>query len=201
MFHLTGRGIPRKNIGIALARAIMLIDNRIVEPFLSYGKSYINDTFNTPWITGDDILTLNFHKSSEKLLDELFSENEIINQINLHLNSWGTVKRNQLKHFKPSIVLEIESPFKFDGTIFLKQRSVKYITRKTGENQYTFDIPKDSLKKKVIGSFAWKISEEGCFIRMQPLEKFNLEEFIENSFILPSPKHRFRVKVISKIEM
>jgi hypothetical protein len=190
---LARRGIPRKNTGIALARAIMLSDKRLIVPFLSYGNSYVNDTFQTPWIFGDDFISLNFHKSSQSLLEELCGQKEFIDMVNSNLGSWGTVKEANNNSDKKT-QLFFESPFKFEGTAYFKKFSLKHITRKTGENQYNYEFTKDVLKKKIIGGCTCLTTESSSQVSVQPLEKFNFYEFTNTAFVLPDLLESARIK-------
>jgi hypothetical protein len=190
---LIRRGIPRKNTGIALARAMMLSDRRLVVPFLSYGGSYVNDTFETPWIFGDDIISLNFHKSSQNLLDELCCQKEFIDAVNSKLGSWGAIKEVDNGRDR-KIQLFFESPFMFDGAAYFKKFSIKNVTRKTAEGQYNFEITRDALKKKILGECTSVITESGCQVSVHALEKFNFYEFMANAFVLPDPMEKARIK-------
>lgn len=190
---LARRGIPRKNTGIALARAMMLSDKRLVVPFLSYGGSYVNKTFETPWIFGDDIITLNFHKSSQGLLDELCGQKVFIDMVNENLGSWGAIKEVD-KGGDRKNQLFFESPYKFDGAEYFKKLSIKNVTRKTGEGQYNFEITKDALKKKILGECTSEMTESGSLVRVLALEKFNFYEFVTTAFVLPDPLENARIK-------
>jgi radical SAM superfamily enzyme YgiQ (UPF0313 family) len=187
------RGIPRKNTGIALARAMMLSDKRLVVSFLSYGGSYVNNTFETPWIYGDDIISLNFHKSSQSLLDELCGHKEFIDAVNCNLGSWGAIKEVD-KGCDRKTQLLFESPYVFDGAAYFKKFSIKNVTRKTEAGQYNFEITKDALKKKILGECSSELVESGYLVRVLALEKFNFYEFVANAFILSDPLENARIK-------
>ncbi len=192
------RGIPRKNIGIALARAIMLSEEKLVEPFLSFGESFIDKKFESDWIYGDDILTLRFHKSALDVINKRFGEIDFIEKINKHLEHWGKVE-NIVQNIGSSIALVVESPYKFDGNAFFKKYSIKYVNRKSAENTYRMEFTKDSLKKKIMGNTVLQLQNDGCILTLTPLEKFDLQDFLKNAFVLPSPQHRIRLKVRSEI--
>lgn len=186
------RGIPRKNTGIALARAMMLGDKRLVVPFLSYGGSFVFNKFETSWIFGDDIISLNFHKSSQSLLDELCGQKEFIDAVNSKLGSWGAVKEVDNGSDRKTQLL-FESPYVFDGSAYFKKFSIKNVTRKTAEGQYNFEITKDALKKKILGECTSVMTESGYQVSVQALEKFNFYEFVTNAFVLSDPLENARI--------
>jgi len=188
------RGIPRKNTGIALARALMLTDNRLVTPFHSYKGSFIGDTFENPWITGDDCIRLDFHHSAQALLDELLGDQSFIDRVNAVFGSAGTIKGigDFAEH---AVTLTFESQYALDIPAFLNKYSVKYTTRKTGDTRYTYELTKDGVKKKVVTSCSSLKTErgwEGCIV---PSEKFDCNEFITTAFAVNDPQERVRITI------
>jgi radical SAM superfamily enzyme YgiQ (UPF0313 family) len=193
------RGIPRKSIGIAIARAIMLSYPQLTVPFHKYESSFVNSHYFTDWIHGDDIITLSFLTSSKENFDSIVNQENFIDTINSRLDGWCMVKGLHSDDVK-SLQMQIESEYPFDISPYFKLTGLKYTARKGGENQYICDFTKESLKKKVIDYCAYTKSETGATVLITPRPKFVFNEFLSCSFDVPTEAHYSRIsaKIVIK---
>lgn len=197
---LSSRGIPRKNTGIALARAIMLSEPRLIDPFHSYRGSLVNNTFDNPWIYGSDVISLDFHKSSESLLCELLHEQQFIDKVNSVFAKWGKIIQITEDNSCRCRKLLFESEYPFDENSYFRKHSIKYTKRKIGDNSHSLDIIRESLKKKIIASCV--ILKHGNYetVTIEPLEKFFFNEFLSSAFKADNPAFKSRILVKCIIE-
>lgn len=194
----SSRGIPRKNTGIALARAMMLSDPRLIDPFHSYKSSLVNDTYENPWICGDDIISLDFHKSSRPLLDELLGDQLFIDKVNEKFTNWGKITGIAEDGLKCTEVV-FDSLYPFDENGYFNKLSIKYTKRKVADNKHSYDLTKEALKKKIISSCTTTKNDNGVLVAIEPLEKFNCREFLSTAFVVTDPQERFRIGIRSVI--
>lgn len=186
----SGRGILRKYIGIALARALMKADSSLAPHFRRYGSSFWEiDKYKPAWITGDDIITLIWAGEGLDELKNKLKDDKFIDSVNRYFGNWGSFKGMAQKS---CFTIHVDSPYEFNGSGYFNERSLKYTLYKSGGNSYKLKFSERSLKKDIIldcvytlnkidsGEKAYKISMD-----IKPGRKFNPEEFAQKSFSYP----------------
>jgi radical SAM superfamily enzyme YgiQ (UPF0313 family) len=188
------RGVPRKAAGVALARACMLADERLVEAYRGFGGSLVFTTFATNWIVGDDELTLLWDGAHRGLVRALAKEAAFIRKVNDELAGWGFLE-GCAQDAPPEIgAIDFSSPFQFDPAVFCKNRALKYTQVRAGENGYRYEMSKESLKKKIVVACSTERQADGsATVSVVPGPKFKPEEFAQTAFKLPTPQEWVRI--------
>jgi radical SAM superfamily enzyme YgiQ (UPF0313 family) len=191
------RGIPRKYIGLALARAAMIANESLTPYFHSYASSFWeSDGLKPAWTTGDDILKLLFDKNAIPIIEKSMKETAFINKINQNLERWAILK-NTSTPSKPYFKILIESQYKFNETTYFKNRGLKYTLIKKEENLYCMEFTKDSIKKGIISQLLYKTKKQDPYsttIEITSGQKFIPEEFIKESFDYPQKNDWIKIK-------
>jgi radical SAM superfamily enzyme YgiQ (UPF0313 family) len=193
------RGLPKKVAGSALARALMLADDSLVKAYKGYTGSYSEEFSEWPWVQGDDIVTLKFNPESVSFFEQLTDRNSFFKKVNNLLGGFLTVKDLCDKTKEKSVVLNFESPFRFDPSSFLKAKSLKYTGKRCGEKTYQCEFSADALKKNIINQLQYISTSEGSNCTVIPGKKFNLQEFLSVSFLTPSENSLVRIRIRQKI--
>ena len=189
------RGLPKKVAGSALARALMLADDSLIKGYKGYTGSYSEDSSGWYWVHGDDIITLKFNPESAFFFQQLTDGSSLFKNVNDLLGGFLTVKDLCDKSKEKKVVLAFESPFRFDPSPFLKEKSLKYTGKKCGEKSYQCDFSADALKKNIINQLQYTSTNEGSNCTVIPGRKFNMQEFLSMSFQIPSENFLVRIKI------
>jgi radical SAM superfamily enzyme YgiQ (UPF0313 family) len=182
-------GLPRKALGIALARALMLQDGRLGPSYLGYLGSFWDHEDAPVWISGTEQLKLAFASNALPLIKEITSNPEALAAINGKLGGWGECE-GLAERVMDTGELLISSKLKFDEKDYFRKRGLKYtIVKKSGA--YVFELTPVSLKKGYIRSFSFEKTSSGIVnIALISGAKFDIEEFIQESFAISSPSMR-----------
>jgi radical SAM superfamily enzyme YgiQ (UPF0313 family) len=194
------RGLPRKAIGTALARALMLADPRFTDAFRRFKGSYWEDHSSSVWMTGDDVITLVFRGKVMADLTRLFENPEMMKKANMELKSWGRV--NGLADREPEDVsVLIRSPYPFDGNRYLKDGRLNHVLKKTGERAYRYEFTREALRKKLIKSMSVEAPAGGVItLRLTVGAKFDPAVFAKTAFRLPHPSDWVRIEMESTMK-
>lgn len=201
-----GRGLLRKYLGIALARALMLADDSLTPYFRSYVRSHFSGEKIKPvWVIGADILVLSWDKKALPILEKNFSEPAFIALANKHLGKWAELKK-MADEQTPLFKLRFDSPYEFNGADYFKKRGIKYTLYKEKPFSYSLKFTNDSLKKKIIAACSYTVNENLCAVNsfkislgITPGMKFDAEEFIREAFTYPKKNDWVRILVTSSI--
>jgi len=198
------RGIPRKYIGLALAKALMTSNESLTAYFRSYISSFWEtDSSKLFWTTGDDILKLSFDKEAIPIIEKLMNDKTSIMQINKNLQPWGTLKNISIPA-KPLFKISVESQYKFNEANYFKNRGLKYTLIKQEKNIYRMEFTKDSIKKGIILHLLYKTTSQDPYkiiIEILAGQKFIPEEFIKESFAYPEKTDWVKIKNIATIHI
>jgi radical SAM superfamily enzyme YgiQ (UPF0313 family) len=192
------RGLPRANLGIALARAIMIAVPHAAVPYAGYSRSFWSAADSSCWTTGRDIITLVWQARGVNLVEQAMLDPANLSRINEFLGTWGTFVRmwdgGALKW-----TLAFKSPFPFEPKSYFAKKGLPYTLRKTGEGNYSFDFSPKALKKKLIGALTYSCTKEGgSEISASVFDKFDPEEFVKNVFAFASENDWVRVNVTAR---
>lgn len=168
-------GIPAEMTGIALARALMLTNKNLTPFYHGFKASFLDSDNKGVWITGDDIISLQWENQAEKILIEKLNDKEFINQVNIYLlPEWGKIKRIT-KEIPQKYTITIIGKIQNNLQEYLSQNHLKYTQRKNQDGGYIYELTKDSLKKDIL-HFLESNAES---ITMVAGKKFNLSLFIK----------------------
>jgi radical SAM superfamily enzyme YgiQ (UPF0313 family) len=189
------RGVPRKAVGAALARALMKAVPDYVEWYRGFKGSFWQQDEHPTWVTGDDGISLFWLGAGIGRLRADLNTPLFLDKVNFHMEGWARLLG--LSEGKiPDIVLKVTSPFEFRGEDYLKSRGMKYTSRKLGEGSYRFDFTADSIKKKYLNHLTLKKERDGeWLLSLTPGERFNPTDFTKEAFLLPSPSDFVRIRV------
>jgi radical SAM superfamily enzyme YgiQ (UPF0313 family) len=172
------RGIVRNNAGVAIGRAMMLADERLIVPYHGYESSFVQTRFENSWIFGDDIIGIRFHKSAKTLLDQLCCDSAFIDKVNMILDNRYIVSGLASMDTIETVV-HISSHNMLDPSAYINKHSIKHTMRKPSENESLFELTKDGLKKKIIASCSsLKVSSVNT-VSVNPLDKFVFNDFFK----------------------
>jgi hypothetical protein len=190
------RGAPRRLRGTALARGLMLADERLAPGYWGGAASFSADTLGTDWAVGDDIVTLLWQPDAVPLIRGLAADPAWRAKLNALLDGWLIV--HGLAGAGPASVRSVAftSPFLFDPGRYCAGKSLKYTLRKTGPGGSTCEFSKESLRKKVLASCIAERSADGrTTVTVEPGTKFDAEEFARLSFAMQNEEEWVRTGI------
>ncbi|MBI3556703.1 MAG: hypothetical protein HY074_10610 [Deltaproteobacteria bacterium] len=194
---VAARGVPRRMIGVALARALMLTDRRLAPHYRGYVGTFWADADREVWVTGDDVVTLTFNGEARARVEALVSHPGTLAAINAQLGQWAELKGMAVDDWRPS-TLVLESPYELRADRYLKPRGLKHVLRKQNDGAYLSELIPQSAKKGFLKSVTAKRTAEGgtvCTIELGP--KFQSREFATEAFALPRSGDWVRVSMRS----
>ncbi len=191
------RGLPRKAVGTALARAFMLSEPGFVPAFRRFQKSLWEERTAAPWITGDDLITLVFRGDLVLNLIPCLDDVCFKRKVNESFKPWG--KFNGFMQATPEAVeILVESSFPFDGSAYLKSERLNHILRKENENRYQYELTRDARRKNIICEMtSQNKKDQSCEIRLVAGPKFDPSIFAKRAFVLPQPSDWVRIRMHS----
>lgn len=193
------RGITRKYVGHVLAKGMMSADERLIPYFRRYVSSFWGkDSDRQAWLTGDDIITLSWSAQALPILDERIKEKAFLDAVNYAVSGWGELYFLSQETI-PEFVLNFVSPFKFDVSMYFKEKGLKYTLYKDTPGSHRYVLTKESLKKGIIASLEAEMpgNVKMLTINLSPGPKFDPEEFTRKVFITANNNDWVRVHVTS----
>ncbi|MBX7143137.1 MAG: hypothetical protein K1X79_01675 [Oligoflexia bacterium] len=182
------RGVPRKMLAVALARALMLADGDLVAGYQGFQSSRFDCGEEENWIIGSDVLTLLWRRDNLEMLVDRLSNPAFISSVNGLLANWGTLLGIAPDKWEPTSIC-ISSTAEPRCDAFLKARGLKATFRRIGETGSVYEFSKDSIKKGICSSI--KISRGTTFYTdVTPGKKFSPQEFLRECFSAPG-KHEW----------
>lgn len=189
-------GIARKSVASVIASALMKYDNRLTKGYAGFTRSLHDEYEELSWINGDDILHFKWKESDCRIIHEHLDDQNIIEKINNFIpEGWGEIL--SINNTTPEkYFLEITSPYEFNGQEFFNQNHLKYNLRKISENNYSYDLTKESLKKKeILELVSSKISDTEHHIKMVCGPRFNYRNILEKGFKITKKESWAHIKV------
>lgn len=189
------RGLGRGYVAAVLASALMKADERLVETYWGFKDSFAGGRGES-WITGDEIITLQFRRAGADLLLARLSEAQFILDVNKISSGWLTLSPGSAS--APQLSLIMDSEYVFSGDKYLLGLGLKFsILKKDGSVFY--QLSKDSLKKRFIRSLSVQQRGSGCTVWLNPDSKLDVQDFFRNAFLLPYPEAWVRIKIRCEI--
>lgn len=204
------RGLPRKYLGLALARALMQADNKLTEYFRFFHDSYVvnnwcnkdrslNDLRLKPvYIYGYDIFSLVWLKEAIPLLDKQLNQESFFNLVNLKFSPWGKLIASEVSN-NSEVKIKFTSPYEFSSRDYFKKRGLSHQLTKLDRDCYRLDFTKSAIKENIIKDLSFFRSptnkDQLISLSLSPSKKFNIEDFVKESFVYPSKNDWLRVMV------
>jgi len=96
-------------------------------------------------------------------------------------------------------VLHISSEYQLDPSAYINKHSIKHTMRKPSDNETSFELTKEGLKKKIIASCSsLKVSSLNTVI-VKPLEKFGFNDFLNSIVKVENENELFRADITVQI--
>jgi radical SAM superfamily enzyme YgiQ (UPF0313 family) len=190
------RGIPRVNIGAAIARAFMKIQPQLVPLYWKYAGSLLENRYETPWISGSDVITLLFGSDAQKLIE---GDERIITSVNEELHGWCTIVKLWNDGLPLKYSFTFESPFNQTLSEYCRILQLKHTLVKKSVGVYDYAFVPQAIKKNVIASLK-SIEENGqTTVLLEPGLKFNMGSFLSTAFNIPEEQDKVRVQIHAAI--
>lgn len=193
-------GLPHRMRNVALARAFMLADARLVEGYRGFRPSPLFNGREQDWVIGDDVLVLVWAPKAAATISGLINDAVFIEKVSGLLAGWetlagpGSPDRNKVEK------IIFRSPFRFDPSVYGKNRSLKFTAGKTAPAAVSYALSKDSLKKKIFSACtAEEAPGSQWIVSVIPATKFLPEEFAQTAFRLPSENEWVRIGMSAEL--
>jgi radical SAM superfamily enzyme YgiQ (UPF0313 family) len=186
------RGLPRRAAGAALAAALMRTEPALVEAYRGYRSSLWEDTYGSPWVTGDDIITLCFLRNGIEPVDAIVADPESVAKVNRHLAGWGLVSRKAGQ--EPVIELEMKAELPFDGEKYCRKERLTFTRTKSPDGSQTYAFTPAAIKRKVVSALNFRNDQSGqTIVRMRIGPRFSPKDFAQTAFALRERNEWVRV--------
>lgn len=200
-FHLrigpAGNGLSRKEVGVALARALMLGDDGLVPLYRGYESSHWAGTDVLPvWIEGDELLVLRWRAGARARIEALLADPERRASLARELGAWCSLQGLAQEGWSPG-ALRFESPFPFEPRSWLERQRLGLTLRRTGDQAYAYEVGAKAKKRDVLRSLSFERRGEGALVHLEPGRRFDPREFAQQAFALPRRSDWVRVRVIA----
>jgi radical SAM superfamily enzyme YgiQ (UPF0313 family) len=197
------RGVPRKYLGLVLARAIMKADPRLIPYFRSFAVSFwAGDGLGPGGVIGSDVITLLWNGKACPVIEQDVADPGFMLRVNDEMVRWGSFM-GLASTEKPVFKLWFDSPLSFDGDKFLKKQGLKYTLFKDKDGTSVFAFTKDSVKKNVMSDLRVKVKNPGALlsgseVRVTAGPKFDADAFLKEAFTSGERNDWVRIEVSAK---
>ncbi len=191
------RGIPKKGVGVILARALMLADERLVAGYRGFGGSLSFDSFGSNWLVGADKFILKFNGAAGRLVSELIQDPAFIAKINAAAAGFIRLIGSEVSRAIISAIT-FECSYQFDPARYFRSKSLKCTLRRESSGNARYELTRDSVKKKILAFCVCEYGDENVRVTVVPGQKFNPEEFVRLAFVLPADSDWVRVRMVAK---
>lgn len=178
------RGIVRKYVGIALARAFMLSDPSLTQHYRYYETSHWSAVSSAPvWVIGLDVITLIWSREGAAIVTHCLQNPLLLAAVNERFSSWGAVIGEEQN---PAFTVRFWSPVPCEIARYCKARGLKYTTYREGPDTLSLRFAKESLKKGLVSAI--KITTVGFtdppewVVDVVPGPKFLVDDFLQEAF-------------------
>jgi hypothetical protein len=194
------RGLPRKLRAAAVARAMMITDERIVRAYRGINVD-CSGIQASDWVIGHDSFIIYWDGRFMDLLDHACSHVGFIGKVNEILGGIETVLCFNKTALVECLVYKCRSRFQLVLSDFCRNRSLKYTTVKTDSGMRCV-FSKESLKKKILIDCYYVKDEHGIYsLNIIPGHRFNIEDFMQTAFLFDEKEDWVRIEVEADIKI
>lgn len=189
------RGLPRKLLGVALARALMLTRPELVPAYRRFVGAHYDLGGREVWLEGEEVLTLLWDDTARALLEELATDRSAVSLIDGELGGLCTWRGLAPKDWAP-YRLVMTSPYPAAPDPYLRSLGLKFTRMRLSEGGYRYALPKESLKKKLLADLLCRPLPSGeTETVIWPGPKLRPDEFAQLAFALPDPADWVRIRI------
>ncbi len=189
-----GRGVPRKMVAVALARALMLTYPDLTPAYRGFAGSHWYEDDKPCGVIGDDAFEMRFDVSQVDLLTRIASAVDLRALVNAEMEGWGEFLGIVGESWRPREV-EVTGEFQFQPDKYFKSNGIKYTLRKPEPGVHHFDLTPPSLKKGIVGELRYR--PESQRVTLKPGPKFRYGEFVKEAFVWKDPTQSARMRGLS----
>lgn len=175
-----GRGVPRKMVGVAVARALMLSEPALVPAYRGYNGARWADEDRPVWVIGQDQLTTTWNGEALKVLEEVFKDPARLAKVNAEMVGWAELLGFGNEDWRPSR-LHVRGNVEIRIEDFLKEKGLKHTLRKQTDGSYLYELVPQSVKKGVVSSIVKRKNGTTVECEIQLGPKFEFREFMERT--------------------
>jgi hypothetical protein len=197
--HSDLRGVSRKLAGAHLASAIMKAMPELTPHYRRFGGSFLGRTIDAPWITGHDILALDWLEPAAQRLCSTLDVQKRIDSINRVAQPLCSALSINSASEPLETVLIFESPYPLNIHGYFELHHLQYTQINTGDATREFQFSKDSRRKNIIKSLSYEMNDLVTRVMVTPGEKFDSHEFHRTAFALPTEDDWVKVAVTARM--
>jgi hypothetical protein len=191
------RGLPRRALAVAVARALMTALPEMVEGYRRAGAARCGRVDEPSWLEGEETITLHVDRATLPVLQRASADPSARTRVDEQLGGWGRWLGLAPEGWRPALV-RITSPFALALDPYLRARQLKATRRRlSGEEGYRLELSAASLRKGVILGLTWRAAPDGgCAVEVVPGPKLDVEELLRRAFRLPHPEEWRRIRAV-----
>jgi radical SAM superfamily enzyme YgiQ (UPF0313 family) len=183
------RGLPRRLFGVALGRALMQVEPRLVEPWAGFAASREGGDGNQPcWAAGADVLTVRIQRRGLAALDELLADPLRLAAVERELAGFGRLV-GRAPADDGERTWTIDSPYPFAPRSYLDGAALPHVLRRVAEGHYAYEWSAKAKKRDVLRALEVRATTADprgpCRVTLVAGRRFELEPFLTSAFALP----------------
>lgn len=183
------RGLPRKMIGVALARALMLTEPALTPFYRGYAGAFWAHEDKPVWMTGEERLSLYFDQKAMPILQKLLANPPQMEKLQQEMGAWGRLLGFCDEAWQPKSIRATGS-WTINPDLYLRNRGLKYTLRKQEGVVHVYELIPQSVKKGILKKLAIRKSDAGGFeLELEMGPKFELSEFVSEVLLATKAAH------------
>lgn len=187
---IRSRGVSRRMLGVALARALMLEDPQLARDCRGFSGSYWGEDLDEVWLEGEEFLRLRWNGAYNGVnaLQNILADPARRARIQERLGDWGQlislVDQEACRREGKRILLTAKAQPCVES--YLRKQDLKHTLRKSG-NRAIYEFIPAALKKGLFRSL--EVKTEADFTEIQAitgpkLTGVEIQSFCKNAFVL-----------------
>jgi len=183
------RGLPRRLFGVALGRALMQVEPRLVEPWAGFAASREGGDGNQPcWAAGADVVTVRIQRRGLAALDELVADPLRLAAVERELAGFGRLV-GRAPADDGERTWTIDSPYPFAPRGYLDGAALPHVLRRVADGHYSYEWSAKAKKRDVLRALEVRATTADprgpCRVTLVAGRRFELEPFLTSAFALP----------------
>jgi len=194
------RGLPRRSFGVAVARALMRVEPRLVESYAGFVGSREGGAGTEPcFALGADEITLRFQTPGLPLLGALVRDSARLEAVAGELRGWGRLVGLATEDEpEPERQWTIESPYPFVPREYLERQALTGTLRRLGTGHYAYEWSAKARRRDVLRALEWQARDGGALVTLRPGRRFDLEQLLATAFELPRRSDWVRLRACAR---